>query len=164
MCPLPFPYGIQQLNTGPIINLPSPTTDLTDVNGQIQSARVINPITGDYELNANGTFTGQSVVWTSVYLALFTTLNSSAVYGLGNAIGNIPVIGTNITNQVTNVIKQALSSLIVQGLVSLTNCVVTQIAPSTLNVAVNWTDLTINSVGQNTFTTNVTLPTPNNQG
>lgn len=108
---LPYPYGIQQINDAPIVNSPVLPNDLANYNNQIQSSRAIDPVTQDYVLNDNGTFVGQSYVQTAVYLALFTTFNSSAVVGLGNQLKSIPVVGNNIVNQVTNIVNQALQVL-----------------------------------------------------
>jgi phage gp46-like protein len=153
---LPWPFGIQQVNTSPLVNPPQPLKDLIDQNNQIQSSRVINPITQDYELNSNGTFVGQSVVQTSVYLALFTTFNSSAVSGLGNQFLTLGVITPNIEKKVFNLTQQALASLINQGLVALVSCSVSAVNDS-VTCDVNWQDLTQNSAGQKTFTTNLLL-------
>jgi phage gp46-like protein len=155
---LPFPYGIQQINTGPLVNSPNLPNDLTDVNNQVQSARVINPVTQDYELNSNGTFTGQSAIQTSVYLALFTVFNSSAVSGLGVQFNSIKVITPNINKQIFNVVQQALASLINQGLCILVSCNTTNQANGQLAVQVDWQVPANATVGQNTFTTNILLP------
>lgn len=154
---LPFPYSMGFITETPINNQAQKLNDLADANNQLQSARVINPLTQDYEINANGSFIGQSVVQTSVYLALFTTLNSSAVYGMGNDLYNVKIIGNNIQTQVKNIVERALGSLVSQGLVAFVNCTVTQIASSAINVDVHWIDLTINSAGQRSFTTNVSI-------
>lgn len=156
---LPFPYSIQQINDAPLTNPPVPLTDLTNINGQIQSARVINPVTMDYELNANGTFTGQTVAQTSVYLALFTVFNTSAVSGQGNQVlQGIKVITPNINKQVFSYTQQALSSLINQGLITLLSCTTTNLGNGQINVAVDWQDLTQAPTGQQPFTTNLLLP------
>lgn len=155
--PYGFPYGVTQISSQPIVNSPVLPSDLTDINNQIQSARVINPLTMDYELNANGTFTGQSVVQTSVYLALFTQLNSSAVFGMGQNISSIKVITPNITTQVANQVNLALTSLINQGLVVLLNVSVSNPAQGELTVQVQWQDLTVNSANQPIQTTNVLI-------
>ena len=154
---LPFPYGISIINTGPLVNPPQPLKDLIDQNNQIQSARVINPITQDYELNSNGTFVGQSVVQTSVYLALFTTFNSSAVSGLGNQFLTLGVITPNIEKRIYNLTQQALSSLINQGLVELVSCISSS-SGDNISVDIDWIDLTQNSAGQPAFTTTILLP------
>lgn len=155
---LPFPYSITQINTGPIVNSPIVPNDLTDINNQVQSARVINSVTGDYELNANGTFTGCPAIQTDVYLALFTTLNSSCVSGLGSSLNSIKIITPNINKQVFSAVQQALASLISQGLLVLLGCVTTVIGQGQINVQVTWTIPTASSTGQQPFTTNVILP------
>jgi phage gp46-like protein len=154
---LPFPYGIQQINTGPIVNSPIIPNDLTDVNNHVQSARVINPVTQDYELNSNGTFTGCPAIQTEVYLALFTTLNSSCVNGLGVGFNRIKVITPNINKQVFSAVQQALASLISQGLLVLLGCVTTVVGDGQISVQVNWQVPTVTSIGQQPFTTNVLI-------
>lgn len=155
---LPFPYGVQQITEQPVNSYPPQLSDLTNQNNQIQSARVINPVTQDYELNADGTFVGQSVVQTSVYLALFTKLNSSSVLGLGNNLLLVKIITPNVNTQVSSLVQQALSSLISQNLVSLVSCSTDNLGNGAISVNVNWIDLTANSANQNSFTTNVLIP------
>jgi phage gp46-like protein len=157
MCPLPFPYSINQINNQPLTNPPVPVIDLVSSSNQVSSARVIDPITQDYVLNENGTFQGQSASQTAVYLALLTILNSSAVYGQGVDFTSISVITPNINARVTNVVQQALMSLINQGLVALVSCQVVQTGQSILSVQVDWQDLTVNSAGQALFQTNIPL-------
>ena len=154
---LPFPYSIQQINTGPIVNSPIIPNDLTNINNQVQSARVINPVTQDYELNSNGTFTGCPAIQTEVYLALFTTLNSSCVSGLGSALNSIRIITPNINKQVFSAVQQALASLISQGLLVLLGCFTTVVGDSQISVQVNWQVPNANSTGQQPFTTNVLI-------
>jgi len=152
---LSFPLYINTIVNTPINNLPTPATPLKDLNGKLQSARQINPVTKDFVLNPDGTFAGASAVQTAVYLALFTTLNSSAVFGLGNALKSIKIITRNIQNQVTNVIQNALASLVAQGLVNLVSCDVQNNGSGQVSVNVHWQDLSVNSFNQPVQTTNV---------
>jgi phage gp46-like protein len=152
---LPFPYGIDVINTGPILNYPPDRRDLVSTNNQVQTARVIDPVTQDYVLNSNGLFQGQSTVQTSVYLALFTTFNSSAVSGLGNKLKSVKVITPNIISQLQSVVMQALASLTSQGLVQLVSCNVLNIGSGNVIVTVNFLDLTINTAGQPLPTSNL---------
>lgn len=156
---LPFPYSIQVINDSPIVNLPILPNDLVNSGNQIQSSRAINPVTQDYELNTNGTFVGQSAIQTSVYLALFTTFNSSAVVGLGNQLKSIKIVGNNIVNQVTNIINQSLASLLQQNIISLINCAVTNLNNGNINVQVFWQDLTNSQTGQQPYATNLVIGT-----
>lgn len=155
---LPFPFGLQTINTGPIVNSPIVPPSLTDQNNQIQSARVINPVTGDYELNSNGTFMGCPAIQTEVYLALFTTLNSSCVSGLGVAFNSIKIITPNINKQVFSVVQQALASLINQNLMTLLSCNTSLAGPGQIQVQVNWQSIPQNLTNQPYFTTNILLP------
>ena len=152
---LPWPYGIQQITEAPISNSSVLPYSLTSTNNQIQSSRVIDPVSQDYILNSDGTFQGQSAVHTSVYLALFTTFNSSAVYGLGNQLKLIKVITPNINKQVFNIIQQALRPLISQGVVSLLGCTIQNNGNGNISVTVSFQDLTINNANQPIQTINL---------
>jgi len=155
---LPYPYSIQQISASGIVNSSIIPNDLTDSNNNIQSSRVIDQVSQDYVLNSNGTFVGQSAVNTSVYLALFTTFNSSAVSGLGNQLKSIKMITPNINKQVFNIITQSLTSLINQNLVSLVSCLVQNNGSGVTSVNVVYKDLTVNSENQKIQTINVLLP------
>src|ERR1039458_7408003 len=57
---------------------------LEDADGVSREARYINPSTGDYVIDTNGVVQGCSTISQSVYLAMATTLGSSAIAELGN--------------------------------------------------------------------------------
>ena len=98
---------------------------------------------------------GQSLLRPRGLLALFTTFNSSAVYGLGNQLKLIKVITPNINKQVFNIIQQALRPLISQGVVSLLGCTIQNNGNGNISVTVSFQDLTINNANQPIQTINV---------
>lgn len=152
-----FPFSLQNnLVLPPAVSLPS-QQDLLDIQGTgvVQSARYINPATRDFELNTNGQFFGMNAVDQSVGFALLTTFNSSSVPGLGQTFGRQwnPLIGVNLTSQMTQTLNAALQTLINNGLITLGTITVTN--PSQGVVQVQFTYFN-NTVKQNT-TVNFTL-------
>jgi hypothetical protein len=112
-----FPFSL----TNGLMSSPTPTApvqqDLLSYtgDGSVQNSRYINPLTNDFQLNSNHQLLGQNATDQSVLLTLTTTFNSSSVNGLGNNFGSVKLIGNNIRTQMTNILNQALGSLIANG-------------------------------------------------
>ena len=142
-----FPFSLSNGLMGPVIPTPPVQQDLLDYSGtgKVQSARYINPLTMDFEVNTdNGQLLGQNATDQSVILALTTTFGSSSVLGLGNNFSSIPTIGADITSQMTKVLNQALNSLVQNGNIILQNVQVFQTAPSTVAVSFTYYNQSLN--------------------
>lgn len=138
-----FPVGIY---TG-LLNLPNPQaiTDNRDlVNPQtnnIEGARLIDQVSGDYVLTDTGYFVGMNDIEQKVLLALRTTYNS-ATSPIGQQLRSVRVIDTNIVPQLQFLIGQALSSLINSQYITLDSVVVTLPSyGSAASIVVVWTNL-----------------------
>ena len=121
---------------------------LIDPNtGTIRNSRLINSVTNDYVMGANGHLEGMSGIQQAVYLAIVTRLGSTAQYNLGQNLSSIRVIGSNTTTQIQNSIVAALNSLIINKQILVQNISV-QISPTVATAAlvtVNWIDLSTNN-------------------
>jgi hypothetical protein len=118
---MPFPFSLYSGLSYPVTNYPIDRRDLLDYQGSntIQSARYINPQTGDFEVSANNLLMGQNAIEQQVLLAINTTFNSAVLKGFGQQFGNIKLLTPNIQNQVVNIINNALSYLIQNNLITI---------------------------------------------
>ncbi len=132
----PFGFG------SPALADPNVGKPLTKADGSQGDARKINPVTRDYELDANGRVVGIDAVQQQVYLALVTVQTSSAVNELGQLFSSVKLITQNLTAQMTNEVRRALSKLIAAGLVELNNVTVELTIQKVALVHIEWTDLT----------------------
>jgi hypothetical protein len=118
---------------------------MTKDDGSQGAARMIDPHTRDYRFDKNGRAVGIDGIPQQVYLALLTVLNSSAVSGLGNAIGSIKTITENIKAQISNEVARALSKLTAAKLVKLVDVEVELNTNHAPLIHVRWIDLTNNT-------------------
>jgi hypothetical protein len=143
-------YGVPDVGT----QLPSAI--LPDVRtGGFQTGRLINPVTKDYVMQANGTLQGFDTVPQLVQLALSTQLGSSALLDLGIDLANATEKGSDFQRQMATLVANALSPLIGQKLVRL-DAVIVQEPPSNPDAGiaiVKWFDLTTET--QNTSTVGI---------
>jgi hypothetical protein len=141
-----IPQTISQANQQDLISFTG--------SNQVESARYINPLTQDFELNSNGQFLGMNATDQSVYLALLTTFNSSSVSGLGQTFGSVPVIGTNINLQMQNILNQCLSALVQNNLIVIQSVSVTQPGQNTMSVSFTYFNQSLGSAVTTNFTLN----------
>ena len=135
---LPIPYGLAL--TIPVAATPPDRREYVDENNQIQSARLIDPVTKDYVMSSTGHFVGQDVVKQQVYLSLITYFDSSAQKGLGNQFFTIRMITPNIIAQCTAAVKTALATLLNNNSITLNNVNVKLNAPGQVILNVSWTE------------------------
>ena len=135
---LPLPYGLAL--TIPIAATPQDRREYVDENNQIQSARLIDPVTKDYVMSSTGHFVGQDIVKQQVYLSLITYFDSSAQKNLGNQFFTIRMITPNIIAQCTTAVKTALSALLNNNSITLNNVTVKLNGPGQVLLNVIWTE------------------------
>lgn len=127
-------------------------------NNTIGDASYINSTTGDYLFNDNGNVSGLNGVQQQVFLALSTQLGSSAVVNLGQSLTSIRVITNNINSDISNYINLALVKLINSGSILLNNITTNKIGSNSLEIVVDWTDLTTTQIQQLNFGPNAVKP------
>jgi len=94
----------------PTTTNPVNKTILIGNQGIAGQTRYINPITSDYEFNANGRIVGGNGIQQMVYLALLTVKGSSAMTELGQSFTKIQVLGSNYLTFVKNEVNAALKT------------------------------------------------------
>jgi hypothetical protein len=135
MFPFDWKNGLQ-----PFVR-PQPTQrqDQKDFSGSsfVQGSKYINPLTNDFQINSDGTYVGMNTTDQSVLMALFNTFNATSVANLGNNYNRqtILVIGPFITQQMTNVLQQALGTLINGNFISVVNVVVSQTGQNQMSIS-----------------------------
>ena len=135
-------FGTTYAGTGTPIHQSYKRRIWKDQFGNLQNARMIDPITMDYVFNEFGYSEGMSDIQQQVYLALITAKNSSIILTLGLSYYNTQVIGTNYQYQIEEDVNQALYSLIKDKKVLLNSVEVKRNSTNQLIVDVKWTDLT----------------------
>jgi hypothetical protein len=88
-----------------------------------------------------------------VYLALLTTVNTSALQGFGNPMYKIKIITQNIINQCTSAVQLALTNLVNSGAITLNSVGVIVNSGGVIIVNVNYT----NNVVYQTLNVNIPL-------
>jgi phage gp46-like protein len=141
-----------------IFGFGSPATAGTETGNLLQQsnnspsadARLIDPYTRDYVIDADGVVTGQSSVAQQVFLAIMTTLGSSVEANLGSQFSRLKTFDqSTFQAKITNIVQQALSSLIKSGTIRLLSVVASQNANGVAgNVLINWVDQTTNTINQ----------------
>lgn len=111
---------------------------------------LIDPNTGDYVLDMNGSKIGDDPVNQLVYLALLTQKGSSAVYDFGIDLQQ-DTISDSTQLIAKNAVQKALKSLIDQRLVDLISVNIS-IVYDAVSVGIVWRDVTKNKI--NTFNLN----------
>ena len=123
---------------------------LKKTDGTQGDAAYIDPTTGDFVLDANGNKVGWDSLDQMVYLALATTLGSSAVTTLGIALPS-GLITPNIATQNQNAVYAALKSLTDQNLITILSVVtLRQPNPDGLRLQVGWQSVSTGQI-QKTF-------------
>lgn len=141
-------FGISHAGTSPFGFGDVATADanvgntLLKTDGSQGDASMISPITRDYVFDKFGRKVGIDAVQQSVYLALITVKDTSAVFGLGSTFQNIKTITPNLNAQVTIAVNDALSALIAAKKVLVQSVSVTITPTKAAQITVNWVDLT----------------------
>jgi hypothetical protein len=148
--------GLSQFGTSyagygtPTTTNPVNKTILIGNYGIAGQTRFINPITGDYEFNANGRIIGGNGIQQLVYLALVTVRGSSAMLTLGQSFTNIQVIGSNYITFVKGEVNKALKDLIDQKKIELVDVTV-DTSNTTSRIRIKWRDLATGTELTNTI-------------
>ncbi len=141
LCPAgasPAGYGVPD-RVGPpnAVALPHPVTGLP------QGGRYLDPKTGDYVFTSDGRLQGMANVQQLVLLALRTTIGSSSLPTMGNAIARITEKGPDFQRQLATVIADAFAPIVNQKLARLDAVRVLDTPnPDGAFAYVEWTDLT----------------------
>jgi hypothetical protein len=92
--------------------------DNASPNAQLD-ARKIDPVTRQYDFDANGRVVGQTTTQQLVLLAFSTVAGTSAMTTLGQTLRRIQVIGPDIVRQVTTILTAAVQPYIDQKLLAI---------------------------------------------
>jgi hypothetical protein len=138
--------GFSPAGFGDIEDAPAPATDnLVDEHGVQQTARAIDPVTGQYILRSTGRFLGMPRTRQLVLIAIKTVLNSSALKGFGlEEIG-----GDNdalATRRLEAKLRAALDHLVTKGLIEIVAVPTVGDTPTRIRGALKWLDLATNQV------------------
>lgn len=136
-----FPFSLQNGLLQPPPQTPVTAVDLTDPNGLIQTARLINPATGDYQVDETGHFVGMNQINQDVQLALLTTFGSAST-AIGNTLKSIRLITPNLQQQVQIAVKTCLANLINSKKITLGTVVVKNLGNGNVSLYVPFTNLT----------------------
>lgn len=136
-----FPWGKSPWGYGQpaSINKRKPGT-LLKPDGSQGNARLIDQNTRDYVISDDGKFVGTGELQHKVFLALFTIRGSAIVPELGQSFSNIKTITPNLQVKVEDEVRQALSSLIQAGLVSLISVQVAS-EQNRIQIKITWQDV-----------------------
>jgi len=132
-------YGLSSSATAPQnAVLPDPQSGLP------QTGRAIDPATGDYILTADGRTLGMSTAQQLVQLAISTTLGSSAVASLGQALSAIKEKRPGFQRQAATAVQAALANAISSGVIALLSVKVIEpkTNPDAAVIEFVWKDLT----------------------
>lgn len=124
----------QTINTNP---------DLITTDNTIGNQRAIDFSTGQYMVNADGTFIGVSGAINSVALALKNIKGSASANNIGQTFSQIQTIGDNFLPQITQQVSSALSDLINRQIITIIKVEVIG-QNNTQQIIVKWTDLSSN--------------------
>lgn len=123
--------GFAPFGTGDIITAPAPSSEnLLDAKGVQQSARAIDAATGQYILNADGSFQGMPHVEQLVLLAI------RAMPPIGGDAG--PLANNRILKQ----LQVTLADLVSQGLIAILGLGAVAVTPTQVRAGLRWRDLT----------------------
>lgn len=151
--------GISTFGTGVAgIGNPSQATVITrrvylDKFNNPGNVKFIDPKTGDYLFNEDGTLQGGDGMEQMVYLALVTVRGSSVVRNLGQNYSELRTIPDNFESLIREEIKIALSDLTENGLIRLDSVDVIRNINNLqrLEILIRWTDLTTNQPAINSI-------------
>ena len=109
--------------------------------------RKIDPVTRQYDFDANGRVVGQTTAQQLVLLALSTTLGSSSMQTLGHTLQSIDVIGPDIQRQVSGILTAALQPYVTAKQIAILSISVVARTAGTSGViaSVRWRDLANNT-------------------
>jgi len=127
---------------GDIVTAPAPATDnLIDSKGIQQSARIIDPVTKDYVLNATGRVQGTTRMRQLVQLRIMTALNSSSIanFGMTQTSGDRSIV---IDRRTQANLAAAVDDLVQAGMIQIVTNTVRSDLPSRDRVLFVWRDLT----------------------
>ncbi len=134
--------GFSPAGFGDIDTAAAPASDnLVDANGAQQTARAIDPATGQYILNADGRAQGMPRTRQLVLLRIKTVLNSSVVKDLGmrkQSEDRSAIVDRRIQANLAD----ALADLVKLGMVEILSNDVTNDSPSRDRAILRWKDLT----------------------
>lgn len=123
--------GFSPAGFGDVDQLPSPATEnLVDAKGVQQNARAIDPVTGQYVLNADGRFQGMPRVEQLVVLL---------VRAMQMPSGDVT---PNMNLQLKTLVTSTLAPLVNEGLVAILDVVSYLEQPSRARAALKYRDLT----------------------
>lgn len=110
----PAPYGV-----GTPAVLPTSSGRVLTVlgTGEQSGARLIDPITRDYVIDANGRCVGMDAVQQLVYLAVATSKGTSAMRSLGQELKQIKRITSNFEKRVDETLRAAVQHIVDRGLI-----------------------------------------------
>ena len=141
------PAGLSYHGFGsPATGVMFPSSIYQQSNNQYGNARFIDPVTQDYVFAANGSLSGMSDIQQSVYLAIITSLGSSADPNLGTQISSVEVIGSSTISDIQNYVSTSIASLINSQSIYLNsvNVVQSDANHNRLGISISWTDATTN--------------------
>jgi hypothetical protein len=141
---MPFPYSLFNGLQAPQQNYPINRTDLLDYKGSntIQSARFIDPQTGDFVVSSTNHFEGMNAVDQAVLLAVNTTFNTSAQPSFGQNFQSIKLITGNVKVQMTAILQQCLAYLIQTNQITISNILVSQTDIGEVSMQFSYTNST----------------------
>jgi hypothetical protein len=118
-------------------------------------ARLIDTNTRDFVINLDGNTAGMTSVSQQVFLAMATTLGSSAVASVGNQIKEMQTLNPAYQSQIIGYTQSALSGLVSAGFISIVNITVTPLVYLTVvtgaTVNLFWMDNSQNKMQQSNF-------------
>jgi len=125
--------GLSPAGFGDIDQLPAPATEnLVDAHGVQQSARAIDPATGQYVQNADGRFQGMPRVEQLVVLR---------VRAMTLPAGDVT---PDLTQRLKTMMATGLADLVSRGLISIVSVVAFAESPTRQRAALKYRDLTTN--------------------
>lgn len=111
----------------------------------------INPLTGKYELDERGNVIGGDSIQQMVYLALFTSLNSSVVEDFGIDFNDFTqTVTPSLQYQLRRNIFNALRHLTSTNKISIVDIIIerSKLQPNKLDIEIRWLDVVKNEENQ----------------
>jgi hypothetical protein len=134
LCPAgAAPYGFGTPDAAPI---PGGRIFRNTRTGEGLTSRMLNPVTGDYDVDAYGRITGMTSGQQLVALAIRNVAEPR--------LRSIQVIGANFQRQVEEVLRVALAPIVARGLIAIVAILVERTGTSRSFARLRWRDLSTN--------------------
>lgn len=143
--------GSSPAGTGDVVEADGPSANLfRDATGAQRTARAINPATGQYTFNADGSASGMTGPQQLVLLRIKTEKDKSAIPGFGKR-ANGAKVNERTSREVQLAIEDCLADIIANGTIELLSVDVERSAKSQIYGVAKWRDLTTNTEQQTGF-------------